>query len=401
MKSESREQIVEEILTRGVKEVVGEEISLRLRDHQPIRVKYGIDPTAPEIHLGHAVALHKLKLIQQLGHKVILIVGDYTASIGDPTGRTRARQQLSPEHVQQNVREFTNQISKVLPLRGVEVRYQSEWYNRFSLHDVIDLLSKVSSQQLLGHGTFRERHESGHHLGMQEVIYPLLQAYDSVMVKADLEFGGIDQKFNFLITRQLQERFHQQPESAILLKYLPGINGEEKMSKSQNNYISLRESAKEMYYKVMGIPDSVMSDYFELATDISEPEIKNFFNSLNRREVHPLDLKKRLAQTICLMFHSDEETRVAAEEFFKVVQRKQAPENIGTFLSERTSLPLIDFLVESKMANSRSDARRLISSKGIKVNNQTVEEITYVLNPREKPIVSRANKTFVRLQNKK
>lgn len=394
------EQQINDFFSRGVSEVIGENLKGRILGSKKLRVKYGIDPTSPDIHLGHTVALHKLRFLKSLGHKIVIIIGDYTASIGDPTGKTQTRKHIELSDVKKNLNTYTSQIAKILPLDDVEIRFQSEWYKDFTLDKTLDLLSKVTKEQIMAHGTFRERDEKGQNLGLHEMIYPVLQAYDSIMLDANLEFGGVDQMFNFTFTRQLQQKFNKEPESVILLKYLPGSNGDEKMSKSQMNYISVNDSCKDMYFKVMGIPDSVMKQYFDLLSDMSEGEINHMFAEIKQGVLHPIDVKKKLAKLITGTFFSANEIDSVSKQFESEVQKKEVPRQIPQLKISVEDSVIVNALVLSKLSTSKSEARRLIQSKSIKIDNKVVENPNQSLDLQSKPIVSRANKRFVQFIQK-
>ncbi|GAF90403.1 unnamed protein product, partial [marine sediment metagenome] len=269
-----------------------------LRSGKKLRLKEGFDPSFPDIHLGHMVALRKLRQFQELGHQVILIVGDWTAQIGDPSGVSVTRPMLSKEQVQANAETYMKQFFKVVDKERTEVRWQSEWFGKFTLSDVIQLTSKFTIAQLLAREDFNNRYSAGQPITIAELLYPLLQAYDSVAIRADVEFGGTDQKFNLLVGRELQSKVEQPPQQIFLVPILAGTDGSQKMSKSLGNYIGVAEPPDEIYGKVMSIPDSLIIDYFELVTDIPDEELEEFRQGLKDETVNPMTLKKRLAREI-------------------------------------------------------------------------------------------------------
>ncbi|TET15548.1 MAG: tyrosine--tRNA ligase, partial [Dehalococcoidia bacterium] len=316
------EKNLEYILKRGVAEIIVEEELVRLLESgRRLRLKMGFDPSRPDIHLGHVVAMRKLRDLQNLGHQVVLIVGDWTAQIGDPSGESQTRPMLSAEEVRANAETYMQQFFKVVDREKTELRRQSEWYGKFGLADVISLTSKFTVAQLLAREDFSNRHASGRPIAITELLYPLLQAYDSVAIEADVEFGGMDQKFNCLMGRDLQQMVGQTPQHVFLTPLLVGTDGRQKMSKILDNYIAIEDPPEDMYGKVMSIPDSLMMDYFELLTDVSDKELAEFRQQLSAESVNPMVLKKRLAREIVTQFHSAEAAEKAEADFERVVQR--------------------------------------------------------------------------------
>ncbi len=320
------------LLKRGVAEIiVEEELARMLEAGRPLRLKQGFDPSCPDIHLGHVVGLRKLRQFQELGHQVILIVGDWTAQIGDPSGESATRPMLSPEEVRTNAETYLKQFFKVVDRDKTKVVWQSEWFGKFGLSDVISLTSKFTVAQILAREDFAKRHAAGRPIALTEFLYPLLQAYDSVMIEADVEFGGTDQKFNCLVGRELQQRAGQPPQQVFLVPLLVGTDGSQKMSKSLGNYIAIDEPPNDMYGKVMSIPDELMMDYFELLTDVPDEELAGFRQELATESVNPMELKKRLAREIVREFHGEKPANEAQEHFERVVQRKEMPEEIEPY----------------------------------------------------------------------
>ena len=320
---------IDRILKRGVTEVIVEDdLRHMLEKGKPLRLKEGFDPSRPDIHLGHVVGLRKLRQFQELGHKVILIVGDWTAQIGDPSGQSQMRTMLSAEEVKANAETYMKQFFKVIDRDKTEVRWQSEWFGNFSLADVISLTSKFTVAQMLAREDFSKRYAAGQPIGITELLYPLLQAYDSVMIESDVEFGGIDQKFNCLMGRELQEMMGQKPQQVFFTPLLVGLDGKMKMSKSLDNYIAVDEPPNDMYGKVMSLTDELIMDYFELLTDVPDEELVEFQRQLKTDSINPMELKKRLAKEIVTEFHDSEAAQGAAEHFLKTVQQKEIPDEI-------------------------------------------------------------------------
>jgi tyrosyl-tRNA synthetase len=364
------------ILKRGVAEIITEAELLRLLNSgRTLTLKQGFDPSAPDIHLGHVVGLRKLRQFQELGHKVILIVGDWTARIGDPSGQSATRPMLSPSEIESNAQTFMEQFFKVVDKDKTEIRWQSEWFSQFTLDEVIRLTSKFTIAQLLAREDFNKRYGSGNPISLTEMLYPLLQGYDSVAIKADVEFGGIDQKFNCLVGRELQQSTGQPPQQVFLVPLLVGIKGHQKMSKSLNNHIGITEPPRDMYGKVMRISnDSLIVDYFELVTDVHEQEIIEFKEQLKSRSVNPMNLKKRLAHEIVRQFHGKQAADEAQEYFqgkyqTRELHKMEATAIIGLKVSAeviiRRDMPR--WLVNNKFANSMSEAKRLLSQGAVQI----------------------------------
>jgi tyrosyl-tRNA synthetase len=373
----------EYLLRRGVTEVIVEQELVELLDSgRKLRLKEGFDPSFPDIHLGHMVALRKLRQLQELGHQVVLIVGDWTAQIGDPSGVTITRPMLTMEQVQVNAETYMKQFFKVVDQERTEVRWQSEWFGRFSLADVIQLTSKFTVAQLLAREDFSNRYSSGRPITITELLYPLLQAYDSVIVRADVEFGGTDQKFNLLLGRELQSMEGQSPQQVFLVPILVGTDGSQKMSKSLGNYIGVDEPPKEIYGKVMSIPDSLILPYFELLTDVPDGELEELKKELDHDTVNPMELKKRLAKEIVARLYDQKAAAEAEGHFVRVFQEREVPEGIkecrvsfsklAPERGEELGIDIGRLLVETGLAESRSEANRLISHGGTVIAGETV-----------------------------
>lgn len=368
------------LLKRGVAEIiVEEELRARLESGQVLRLKQGFDPTRPDLHLGHAVGLRKLRLFQQLGHRVVLIVGDWTAQIGDPSGRSTQRTMLSAEEVQQNAQRYLEQFFRVVDPKRTEVRWQSEWFGKFKLDDVYQLMARFTVAQLLEREDFTRRFQAGEPIGLVELLYPLLQAYDSVAIEADVEFGGTDQKFNILTGRELQRMVGQEPQDVYLVKMIQGLDGAT-MSKTRGNYIPLTAPAEEMYSLVMSMADEVMPSYFESLTDVPEEEIAELFAAIRRQALNPMVVKKRLAWEITAEFHSPEAADRAQEHFERVFQRRERPTEVAEVVFRRDRLPmeLADLVREAGFATSRSEAKRLVEQGAVDLDGVTLR------NPRER-----------------
>lgn len=370
---------LERILNRGVAEIiVREELLQLLESGEKLRLKQGFDPSRPDIHLGHVVGLRKLRQFQELGHRVILIVGDWTAQIGDPSGESATRPMLSHEEVLANARTYMDQFFKVVDRDRTEVRWQSEWFSDFKLKDVIQLTRKFTVAQMLAREDFDRRLSSGSPISLTELLYPLLQAYDSVVIHADVEFGGVDQKFNCLVGRELQAMVGQRPQQVFLVPLLIGTDGKHKMSKSLGNYVGITDPPDEMYGKLMSLPDELVLTYMELLTDIPDEEIQQFALDMGAGRVNPMEVKKRLAWDIVAQFHSREAAQRAERNFERVFQRRELPEEIPEYLLPRELLgadkDFIDILVFTGLVPSRSEGKRQLAQGAVEINGKKVTQ---------------------------
>jgi len=395
------------LLKRGVAEIITEAELLRLLNSGRIlTLKQGFDPSAPDIHLGHVVGLRKLRQFQELGHKVTLIVGDWTARIGDPSGQSATRPMLSPNEIESNARTYMEQFFKVVDKDKTELRWQSEWFSQFTLDEVIKLTSKFTVAQLLAREDFNKRYGSGIPISLAEMLYPLLQGYDSVAIKADVEFGGIDQKFNCLMGRELQQGTGQPPQQVFLVPLLIGTDGHQKMSKSLHNHIGVAEPPQEIYGKVMSIPDSLIVDYFELVTDVPKEEIAEFKKRLKTHSVNPMNLKKRLAHEIVRQFHGKQAADEAEKHFTQVFQKREMPEETCTVelrgvlrpsgkLTIEVQRDITSLLVEAGLAKSRSEANRLLVQGAIEVDGEKVS--TNLVTLKDGSVIKVGKRRFLRM----
>ena len=361
------------LLKRGVAEIiVAEELRVRLKKGDKLRLKEGFDPSSPDIHLGHMVGLRKLRQFQEMGHQVVLIVGDWTAQIGDPSGVSVTRPMLTHEQVKANAETYMQQFFKIVDRSRTEVRWQSEWYGKFSLTDVLKLTSRFTIAQFLAREDFNKRFTAGKPITLTEFMYPLLQAYDSVKIESDMEFGGTDQKFNLLVGRELQGMLGQRPQQVFLTPLLVGTDGTHKMSKSLGNYIGVAESPQQIFGKVMSIPDQLIMDYFTLVTDVPDAELVEF-----RKEIecgaNPMQLKKRLAGEIITQLYDSASAQKAEGAFVRVVQNKEAPDEIAEFRITAGVVSIPQVMVDAQLAKSKSEASRLIEQGGVELDGVRVE----------------------------
>lgn len=368
------------IIMKGVNEIIGleeleEKLKMSQKENKPLTVKLGLDPSAPDIHLGHTVVLRKIKQLQDLGHKAIIIIGDFTGMIGDPTGKSKTRKALTKEQVLENARTYEEQIFKVLDKEKTELRFNSEWLSKLNLEAVIKLASTMTVARMLEREEFKKRFEGNLPISIHEFFYPLMQGFDSVEIKADIELGGTDQRFNVLMGRMLQKEYGQEPQATIFMPLLEGTDGKEKMSKSLRNYIGIDEAAEIMFEKSMTIPDDLIIKYFELVTDIHPDVIEGISKELESGITNPRDIKMKLANEIVKLYHGEERAREAEERFKLVFQQGQIPKDIETIQIALEEFDLLNILVNNKFISSKKEARRLIEQGGIKVSNKKLTNL--------------------------
>ena len=402
---------IEDITRRGVQEIISHEQFVRmLGEDKPLRLKMGFDPSRPDIHLGHVVGLRKLHQLQQLGHQVILIVGDWTAQIGDPSGQTVTRPALTHEEVISNAESYQRQFFKVVDRDRTQVVWQSEWFGKFTLADVIGLTGRFTVAQFLERDDFAKRFSEHRPIAITEFLYPLLQAYDSVAIESDVEFGGTDQRFNLLVGRELQGMMGQRPQQCFLMPMLVGTDGVQKMSKSLGNYVALEEPPEDMYGKIMSLPDELIGPYFEYLTDVPSEELAEM--DQNRGETNPIELKKRLALEITSQFHERAAANAAQAQFENVVQRRGLPDEIPEFAepsltgqTEDESRRLSNIIFDAGLAASVSEAKRLINQGAIELIDNATGDATRLtrddratsLSLQDRAVLKRGNRRFVRL----
>ena len=365
------------MLRRGVAEViVEEELVARLKKGDKLRLKEGFDPSSSDIHLGHMVGLRKLRQFQELGHEVVLIVGDWTAQIGDPTGQSVTRPVLSYEQVKANAETYMQQFFKIVDRSRTEVRWQSEWFGKFSLADVLKLTSRFTIAQFLAREDFNKRFTAGKPITLTEFIYPLLQAYDSVQIQAGVEFGGTDQKFNLLVGRELQGMVGQQPQQILMTPLLVGTDGSHKMSKSLGNYIGITEAPEQIFGKVMSVPDNLLMDYFTLVTDVPDVELAEFRSEIENG-ANPMALKKRLAREIISQLYDKSAATAAEDNFVRIVQNKETPDEIPEFRIALGTLSIPSVMLDAGLVKSKGEAMRLIQQGGVEIDGNKLTESNY------------------------
>ena len=367
-----------EIIKRGVTELISEEeLIQKLKKGKPLRVKAGFDPTAPDLHLGHTVLLQKLKQFQELGHHVLFLIGDFTATIGDPSGRNEIRPPLSQEQIGANVKTYQDQVFRILDPKKTEVIFNSSWLDKLSSREIIRLESRQTVARMLERNDFEKRYKSGIPISIHEFLYPLLQGYDSVQIKSDLELGGTDQKFNLLMGRELQKEEGQEPQVVLTMPLLVGTDGIQKMSKSYGNFIGIMEPAKDIVGKIMSLSDEVMWTYFELLSDKSLSEVKALRKDVELGLAHPKQVKMNLASEIAARFYGIEAAKQAADEFDQIFKNKGIPDQIEEENLQRSSseILLVDLLAQVKLVPSKSEARRMIQQNAVTINDQKVDQV--------------------------
>ncbi len=367
------------LIKKGVEEIITEEELIKKFEQseetgKPLRIKYGIDPTGYDVHIGHLVPIRKMRDFQDLGHIGVIIIGDFTAQIGDPSGLDETRPHLSKEQVKNNAEKYMEQLYTILDKSKIEVRWQSEWFEDMKMSDVMKLMGKYTLAQFMAHDTFRSRYEKGLPLGMHELMYPILQAYDSVMIKADVELGATEQKFNILSGRDMQRYFKMPQQVAVISPILMGTDGKEKMSKSLNNYIAVFDSPKDKYGKTMSIPDNMIINFFNYATKVETDEIKRISIKLKNDEVNPKIIKQRLAREIVTLYHGKKAALKAEEEFNLIFSQKEIPDEIPEFKLTAASMKIIDVLVQSNICASGGEVRRMIKQNAVSVDGEKVKD---------------------------
>lgn len=383
---------IQALLHRGTSEViVYEEFKKKLESGKQLRIKLGIDPTGSALHLGHAVPLRKLRQFQDAGHHCILIVGNFTGKIGDPTDKSETRKQLTQEQVEENFKNYLEQAGKILDVSKLEVTYNADWLEHMSFSEVIGLAANFTVQQMLERDMFEKRMTENKPIHLHEFFYPLMQGYDSVVLRADLELGGSDQKFNCLAGRVLQKAHGEEPQGVMIMPILEGLDGKMKMSKSLNNYIGILESPEEQYGKVMSIPDELITRYFELTTNVPMEEIERIAEEMKNGK-NPRDAKMRLAREIVTIYHSEKAALEAERNFIQLFQKKALPDEIPTHKLPGQEISLIEAIFQSGVENSKSQIGRLIDQGGVKVNQVQIKDRTYAFLPTNKPTVVQVGK---------
>jgi len=390
-----------EIIKRGVEELISEEEMVRklensIKTHQPLRIKQGFDPTAPDIHLGHTVGIRKLRQFQDLGHTIVLIIGDYTGLVGDPSGKNETRPRLPYETLMKNAETYENQFFKILDKSKTEIHYNGEWFAKMKFDEIMNLAAKFTVARILERDDFTKRYKEGNPISLHEFFYPLMQGYDSVAIKADVELGATEQKFNLLTARDVQREYGQEPQVILTLPVLEGIDGGQRMSKSLGNYIGIDDEPDEMYGKIMSIPDNLILKYFTLVTDYSLAQLQEVKRRLNDCQTNPMVLKKELARAIIKMYHSESAARQAEQNFEQIFSKKEIPDDIEEIIIPSSDLPkpLVKLLTECGAVSSNGEARRLIQQGGVRINEEKISDINYAIQNKGEYITKVGKRRF-------
>lgn len=373
-----------EMILKGIHEIVGEsELKEWLESGKKLNIKFGIDPTAPDVHLGHTVPLRKLKQFQDLGHNIIILIGDFTAMIGDPTGKSQTRKELNREQVLKNTETYLVQIFKILDKSKTKIVFNSEWLSKLNFADVIKLASKCTVAKMLEREDFRNRYTNQQSISVHEFLYPLMQGYDSIALESNIELGGTDQKFNILMGRSLQKDYGQVPQAAIFMPILEGTDGIQKMSKSLGNYIGIEESSRDIFGKTMSIPDSMIVKYLNLVTDVKPSKIRKIENDIKENKLNPMDAKMELAYELVSLYYNTETAEEEKNYFINTFRNQKTPtdlkilkiDNSFKFEDNSANYDLIKIMISSKMVPSTSEARRLVKQGAVKLNSEKIQDL--------------------------
>ena len=392
-----------DLIKRGAFEIIPEDELVKKLENSskkgvPLNIKLGCDPSRPDLHIGHSVVLRKLAQFQELGHQAVLIIGDFTGMIGDPSGRNVTRPSLSLEETRQNGQSYFEQASKILHKEKTKIVYNSEWLSKMNFEDVIRLSSKYTVARMMERDDFTKRYKNGEPISMHELLYPLAQAMDSVAIKSDVELGGTDQKFNLLVGRDIQREFGVEPQVILTMPLLVGTDGVEKMSKSYNNYIGISEPPNEMFGKTLSIADELIYTYFELATDIPNRELSQIQSQLDEQKVNPRDLKRYLAKVLIRMYHSSEASEEAEKEFDKIFIQKEIPEDIPEIkLDDGKDIGILDLVVKVNFASSKGEARRLVAQGGVSLDGEKITDINAQLKFDKPKVLKVGKRKFIKI----
>jgi tyrosyl-tRNA synthetase len=394
------EKLIDRLLKRGTDEVIEREhLKKRLFSGEKLRVKLGIDPTSPDLHIGHTVPLRKLRQFQDLGHQAVLVIGDFTALIGDPSGKNEMRKMLNEKQIKENLKDYQEQAKKVLDMKKVEVRFNSEWFGKMGSSFLFEIASKFTVARILERDDFKKRMKEDVDISMMEIMYPLMQGYDSVALDADVELGGTDQKFNLLMGRKVQRRYGKKEQDVITVPLVEGLDGVQKMSKSLGNYVGLSEKPNDMFCKIMSIPDTLILKYMKVLTDISEEEIENMRNETKDKFIDPRSAKMRLAYEIVKMYHSNKDAQCAQDYFIKTFSKKETPEDIAEVKVAQKEIKITEFLVLAKLAKSLGDAKRKLEQGGVDLDRERITDFQKILVKNDSgKVIKVGKKDFVRIK---
>ena len=391
--------LIDIILKRNIVEIIDKNnLKDKLSSGKTLRIKLGVDPTRPDLHLGHAVTLWKLKEFQDIGHTIIFLIGDYTAMIGDPSGRNTARPILSPKEIKENSETYINQVKQILDLDKCELRYNSEWFKKLSFADIIELLGKTTVAQITDREDFSNRLKKGNKIGLHELLYPVMQGYDSIQLEADVEIGGMDQKLNMLMGRHLQKKMGLPEQDIIMMPLLIGTDGKKKMSKSLDNYIGISEKPEEQFGKIMSISDDMISDYWKLCIPMKQSELQKIKNKIKQSE-NLMEVKLELAKSIVALYHDTESAKRAEETFIKTFSKQELPNEIPIIKIDAAKINIIDLLVETNLVDSKSEARRMIKQNAIKIDQNLMDDIKAIIKIEPNMVIQVGKRKFVKISD--
>jgi len=388
---------IEQLLNKGTVDlIVKEDLEKKLKSGKKLRIKLGIDPSGSNLHIGHMVVVRKLREFQELGHHIMLLFGNFTGQIGDPTGKSETRAPKTQDQLEKNAKHYIDQVKKILDVEKIEVMWNADWLAPLNFADVVQLASHFTVAQMMERDMFQERVKKAQPISMHEFFYPLMQGYDSVAMKADVELGGTDQTFNLLAGRTIQKAYNQSPQNILTVPLLEGTDGVKKMGKSEGNYIGVSDSPKEIYGKTMSIPDNLILKYFELATNDTLEEIKKHKKALDEGE-NPINFKKLLAHKIVEIYYDTSSAEQAAQEFTNIFKNKGLPDNIPEFNTKKETIEIIEALALCKLVSSNSDARRMIEQGAVKINGEKIENIKHQIELNEEKLLQVGKRKFARL----
>jgi len=388
---------IKELTTRGVERIIEEKSLLaKLKSGKQLRIKFGIDPTGPNLHIGRAISFWKLREFQELGHQIVLIIGSFTAQIGDASDKQAMRKVLSFEDIKENMRTYKEQLGKILDLNKVELRYNNEWFDKMNAKELTQIAMNFTAQQMIQRKNFKERWENGKPIGVHELLYPIFQGYDSVEVRADVEIGGNDQLFNILTGREIQKIYGQKPQDVMIFEMLYGVDGR-KMSTSWGNVINITDTAEEQYGKIMSMKDELILDYMKLATKMTLDEIKKYKKELKEKKINPKIVKEKLAFEIVKRYHDEKSAKQAQENFNKVFREKKLPEKIPTLKISDEKLPVLELLIKTGLVKSKGEARRIIKQGGLKIDRETWDNWQKEIEIKNDLVVQVGKRRFIKI----
>ncbi len=390
-----------EVIKKDTVDFITEEEFLdKLKRKKQLKVKLGVDPSRPDLHLGHAVVLRKLRQFQRFGHIVYLIIGDFTARIGDPSGRSKTRPLLSEEEVKANSKTYVEQAFKILDPNQTVIKFNSEWLSTLTFEDIINLTSRYTVARMLERDDFNKRLAENEPISISEFLYPIAQAYDSIVIEADVEMGGTDQLFNLLVGRKLQEEFGQEPQIVVTMPLIEGTDGSLKMSKSYNNYIAFNDTPDDIFGKIMSVPDHLIIKYMTYLTDISRDKIKDFENKMKNDEINPRDVKMVLAEEVVKMLYNEEEAKKAKDNFVAIFQKKDMPDDLPEILVQENET-ILDIVAKTNVFDSNSEIKRAISQGAIRINDEKIDDFKFVPNFEDGDVLRVGKKNYFRLKKVK